>query len=501
MQFGLKIIFFSVLFLNLSYAKEIEKMIRVSGSTQEFLFHPAKLKSYQQFAFIHLFVETLVDINSSGIIVAGAAKKWQILDNGKTYKFNIDDHAKFHDGSKIKAADIVHSFTQHLEPQFDSILKVYLETILENPKYDQKTKKCSSIYAEGDNTVILKLKGPYPPLLNDLAQAGFGIIPINFDEKKPIGSGPYKFDSATKDGIKKLVVFEEFWREKPKNKGFTFQIIREKSDIIKAFNDNKIDVTLGAPVDLVESGRPQGIDFQYLNGLVSTNIYLNGRSTSFKSQVIRNDFHNLINGLKEDKTLFTPYDITINTYLPNGIMPKNYYDRKNESMTTTEFKEKHKIANAHIKVIIPKHIFTERFITKFKNLLSEIGFTPTYLEDKGKAYLDPIENGEFDMVFIPFMGLGNDPDGYLAMLDPKGFLKNSDIKSHALIESLDKVRFSEIQDFRMQKYSEYLMKYEKENHVIPLLQQHLPFLFRHGISVPDFNFNNYSILRDFFWNK
>ncbi len=499
---NLLILLFLVLNSFKSYAKKETSMIRVSGSTQAFLFQPTKLKSYQQYSFIHLFLEPLINISKTGLIEGGVASSWEIKEHGKKYVFNIDKNAKFHDGKKITSMDVAFSLCQHLDPELDSLLKVYLETILENSIYNKKSKICKSIRSVDIDTLELSLKGPYPPLLSDLAQPGFGIIPRDFKELNPIGSGPYKLDSMSENNFIKLALSKDYWRDLPKNKVFTFEIIREKQDILKAFFENRIDVSLGAPIDLVEGGRPSDIDFQYINGMVSTNMYINGKSSIFENTNLRKDFNQLMNIFRKNKDLYTRYDIPIFSYLPNGIMPSFYYKRDIIDLSIKDFKKKHKhIINKKVKIIIPKHIFTDRFLSKFKEAISEIGFIATYIEEKGKAYLDPIEQGGFDLVFIPFMGIGSDPDGYLAMLDPNGFLKKSNIQTNDLINKLAKIRFNENQEYRLNEYGKALKEFEETSIVIPIVQQHLPFLFRKGIQVPDFNFNNHTILRDFFWNK
>jgi ABC-type transport system substrate-binding protein len=476
-------------------------LIRVSGSTQEFIFNPTKAKSYQQFAFLQLFVESIVNISADGKIQAGVADRWEINEGGKRYQFHIRSNAVFHDGRKIRAQDAVHSLMLHLDRAIDSILKVYLEAFLSDPKVNAKTGVCPSIKVIDDENFEITLKGPYPQFLSMLAQSGFGIIPTDFADDRPVGSGPYMFDKKAANGVIYLKAFSGYWEKMPKTTQFSFQILREKSEILKAFIDNQIDVALGAPIDLVEDSRPPGVQFQYLNGLVSTNIYLNGKSEIFKNQELRHDLDGLVNELRLDKSLFTPYDIPIDSYFPKAIMPASYYERYHVKMTVAEFKRKHKLRNNKICVVIPKHIFTPRFVEKFKRTLSEIGFDPLYVEEKGKAYLDPIVKGAFDLVFVPFMGLGSDPDGYLAMLEPDGFMKNAGLHTDDLMAALDKYRFTQDSKERLDKYSELIKEYEKKAYVIPVVQQHLPFLFREGIHVPDFNYNNHTMLRDFYWTK
>jgi oligopeptide transport system substrate-binding protein len=60
--------------------------------------------------------EGLTSFDAAGNIIAGAAASWQILDDGKTYRFVIRDNARWSNGDAITSEDFVRAWRRALTP-------------------------------------------------------------------------------------------------------------------------------------------------------------------------------------------------------------------------------------------------------------------------------------------------------------------------------------------------------------------------------------------------
>ena len=164
------------------------------------------------------------------------------MAENRIYTFKIRDGVKWHNGESLTVDDIIFTIEaikneDYRSPLYSSFNGVSIE------KIDELTFK-------------ITLGSPYSPFLDLLT---FGILPKSIWSKvnpsgailsefnlKPVGSGPYKFKSLTKnkEGELKeynLVVNDLYYTNKPYIKNIKFKFFVNYQEAIKALNDNQID--------------------------------------------------------------------------------------------------------------------------------------------------------------------------------------------------------------------------------------------------------------------
>lgn len=145
--------------------------------------------------------EGLTRIGPSGEVLPDLAESWTISDDGKVYTFKLRTGVKFHDGTDFDAEDVKFS--------------------LDRARADDSVNAQKGLFAEIDTvetvdpaTVQVTLKNPQGSFLYNM---GWGdavmVAPESADTNKerPIGTGPFKFESWAKGSAIRLVKADGYW--------------------------------------------------------------------------------------------------------------------------------------------------------------------------------------------------------------------------------------------------------------------------------------------------
>lgn len=150
-------------------------------------------------ANMHIF-EGLVDLHPATrepFLALAAADPKQVDDT--TWEVELREGAKFHNGDPVTVEDVVYSFERVLDTKNASLFAQFIPFI-------------KSVKAKGKTAVTFKLNYAFPLFATRISVVK--VVPKSVASKDqaafdaaPVGSGPYKFVSATKDD---KIVFEKF---------------------------------------------------------------------------------------------------------------------------------------------------------------------------------------------------------------------------------------------------------------------------------------------------
>ncbi len=140
-----------------------------------------------------LIFSGLIRFDSRGLPQPDLAESWGVSSDGTLYNFTIRPNAVWHDGQPVTSDDVI--FTVELIKSGGSLFPQDIKdlwTQVEIKKFDDKTFQC-------------RLAEPFAPFLDYVT---FGVLPKHLLESvppdqlasaefnlKPVGTGPYKFDS------------------------------------------------------------------------------------------------------------------------------------------------------------------------------------------------------------------------------------------------------------------------------------------------------------------
>jgi peptide/nickel transport system substrate-binding protein len=168
----------------------------------------------------------------------------EITSDGLSYSVTLKDNARWHDGVPVTADDIV--FTVQTAQNKD-----YGATVPVRASWEGVTVERVS-----ETVVVFHLRNRYAQFTGNLTLGMLpkhlwqDVKPINFTlselNTKPVGSGPFRFASFTKNDLGhvsayKLEAFDKFYDGKPFLDALEFKFYSSEDELIDAFNKNQID--------------------------------------------------------------------------------------------------------------------------------------------------------------------------------------------------------------------------------------------------------------------
>lgn len=201
----------------------------------------------------------LMRVTPEGILEPDLAESYEIVDEGKKYVFHLRGDARWHDGSQVTADDVTFTFDSIQDPALGSPWAATFRSII--------------VEKVDDLTVQFTLEDPFSPFLStlvvgilpqhlwqDVPTSGFQIAEFN---KKPIGSGPYKFKSFIRDKKGMIHSFalernDKYYGKPPYIDEITFKFYPTFEEGVNALNNKNIQGLSYLPRDQKEKIRGRG---------------------------------------------------------------------------------------------------------------------------------------------------------------------------------------------------------------------------------------------------
>ena len=190
--------------------------------------------------------DNLVSRHPDGKLYPALATEWK-LTNPTTWMFKLRQGVKWHNGDPFSSADVKYSFERTWDPKVNTRVSTVFTTV-------------EKVEAPDANTVVFTTKKPDPLLAARVAFYGGQIVPKKYLEAvggdtfnaKPIGTGPVRFVSWTKDDRLVLEANPDYFGGKPDFDRFIMRSIPETAPRIAALLKGEVDVITQLPPDHAE---------------------------------------------------------------------------------------------------------------------------------------------------------------------------------------------------------------------------------------------------------
>lgn len=189
-----------------------------------------------------LVFSSLLTYDGTGILKTDLAQNYEVSHDAKSYTVTLKKNAVWHDGQPLDADDVVFTIQTIQNPAFKSPLRANWQGV-QVEKLDRFTLRFT-------------LHTPYAPFIENLT---VGIIPKHIWEKvppeqaglnefnlKPVGSGPYRYDSLKQQTDGTLTWYQltrnpHYYQPGPYIGTLVFYFFPTEDDLIGAWRRGDID--------------------------------------------------------------------------------------------------------------------------------------------------------------------------------------------------------------------------------------------------------------------
>lgn len=197
-------------------------------------------------------VETVTE-NGKSKQVGSLAQSWKVSSDGLVYTFSLRKDAKFSNGDKLTADDVIYTFDRMLNPKTKALNTDFVDMIQgADERMDGKADSVSGLKAVDENTLQITLSKPFAPFIANLATPACSIYDkkatiaagdkFGIDPAKTIGSGAFKLKSWKTNSSIVMEANNDYFKGKPTLAGVTFTIIANPQTERMLFETGKLDV-------------------------------------------------------------------------------------------------------------------------------------------------------------------------------------------------------------------------------------------------------------------
>jgi peptide/nickel transport system substrate-binding protein len=191
--------------------------------------------STQSIQVLGQIYSTLLNTDANLQPVAGLADLPKISDDGLTYTFTLKKDLKFGNGSALDSEDVKYTFDTIMDPATKATSASYFASV-------------KGIEAPDPQTVVVTLKAPDASFVSALSNVNTSIVPsdvpVDSLTTKPVGSGPYLFESRTPNQSITLKANPGYYQGKPGLTGVQFRIIADEKAMVSALRSGAVDMAV-----------------------------------------------------------------------------------------------------------------------------------------------------------------------------------------------------------------------------------------------------------------
>ena len=364
--------------------------------------------------------------DDSCAVKPGLAESYEVSDDSLTYTFKIRTGVKYHDGTDFNAAAAKASIERQLEPQRTEDMPYAAFTF----GSEADGNGIASIDAPDDTTLVIKLRAASTAFLANLAMcmASPIVSPTAAEGGKlnesPVGTGPYKFVSWTKNSDIKLERNEDYWDKDNagKAKNIVFRIIAESASRVTALANGEADIISGIDEAVVSQVENNGDKVYKIDGMNINYLAFNTQSETFKTADARKAFAKAVNVQELVDSLYNGYATYANSVMPLWMAP---YDSDIQQTQYDPDAAKSELAALGItKVKCITYSVSRPYNGKggtalaesVQGYLSKVGVDMTIDQFDWTSYKDAVQAGNYDVCFYGWNGDNGDPDNFMNLL-------------------------------------------------------------------------------------
>jgi peptide/nickel transport system substrate-binding protein len=242
-----------------------------AGAADPVVIDGALVSDGESIRVITQIFETLVGLKAGTTEVEPVlAESYEVSDDATRFTFNIRDGVKFHDGTDLDAAAVCFNFDRWYNfkgPLQSASASYYWQAFFGGYKNNESEDLSPSLYKSCTTpdpmTAVITLTKPSASMLAALTQQAFSIASPDalrqynadqgtldeetgfrptgtFGTEQPIGTGPFRFESWTREDRLVLTRNDDYWGEKAKLEQVIIRPIADNAARLQALQNDEI---------------------------------------------------------------------------------------------------------------------------------------------------------------------------------------------------------------------------------------------------------------------
>ncbi|MBT4857221.1 peptide ABC transporter substrate-binding protein [Candidatus Uhrbacteria bacterium] len=195
----------------------------------------------------------LMTFDANEGLTTDLAESYEISEDGTQYTFTLRNDARWHDGQRVQADDIIFTISAMQNMDYRSPLEAHFQDVI--------------VEQIDDRSVRFTIDEPFAPFISYLT---VGILPSHIWQEipavnatltelntKPIGSGPYQFEKLVKDSKGSVISYsltrhDGYHGESPYLETITFKFYPSNEAALDALRNHNIQGVGFVPAPLVD---------------------------------------------------------------------------------------------------------------------------------------------------------------------------------------------------------------------------------------------------------
>jgi len=389
---------------------------------------PARETDGESFYASHQIFDTLVEFKPGTTEIKPAlATNWDVSPDGLMYTFHLREGVKFHDGTPFNADAVVFSLMR----QLDENNEYYEYGPWQYWGFMDMSAIIDSITAQDDMTVVFKLKKVEAPFIANLAMDFAAIVsptavkadPEGFSSH-PVGTGPFKFVSWTKDSDIVLDRNEDYWEPVYLDR-VILKVIPDATARWLALQKGEVDlIDFPAADDLPAMEADPDVQLIQQAGLNVGYLALNTQKKPYDDKRVRQAMNYAINREEIIQAVYgsagqaakNPIPPTMWSY-NDDIEPYPYdVDKAKALLAEAGYPDGFKTEIWAMPVARPYNPDARKIAEIMQAQLAKVGIEVEIISYEWGTYLDKTSHGDHQAAMLGWTGDNGDPDNFLFVL-------------------------------------------------------------------------------------
>lgn len=422
------------------------------------------------------------------------AHDWEVSDDGLKYTFYLEEGVTFHDGSDFNAEAVKTNFERWADPTHeyaftdDGYVYSMYGTMFGGFSGDPG-HVIEEINVVNDHEIEFVLNQPLGFFLQNLGMSYFAITsPAALEEfgpninENPVGTGPFKFVSWTKDNSIILDKFEDYRVEGlPKLDRVIFEVIPDNAARLIALRSGEIDIMDGLnPDDAAGVEAEDGLELLTRSENNFGYVGFNTQKEPFDQVEVRQAVNYAIDKQAIADALYAGYATTAKNPLPPGYLGYNDEveaygydpDKARELLAEAGFEDGLEIELWTMPVARPYMPDPETVSQIVQNNLADVGITANIVREEWAPYLEKTLQGEHQLFILGWSGTNGDPDYFLSSLlhgSNVGSSNRSFYQNDEVDQLLDSAKRAIDQDERANLYAQAQVLISQDSPMVTLV--------------------------------